>query len=93
MTGYGSLFSISSHDGQKTEASPVSSSVQIAEAVREGIEMVAIDEAQFLDPGIVRVANVLADLGVRVIVAGTSRGTHHTRRGIRELRGPVPSLS
>src|SRR5437899_10651659 len=39
--------------------------------VRPDTEVVAIDEAQFLDGGIVTVANALADRGVRVIVAGT----------------------
>ncbi len=33
--------------------------------------MVAIDEAQFLDPDIVSVATLLAARGVRVILAGT----------------------
>jgi thymidine kinase len=68
---YGGVFTISSHDGHEAEAIPVSTSVQIAEAVREDVEVVAIDEAQFLDEGVVNVANALADRGIRVIVAGT----------------------
>jgi thymidine kinase len=83
---YGGLFTISSHDGQEAEAIPVSNSVQIAEAVREDVEVVAIDEAQFLDDGVVRVANALADRGVRVIVAGTDMDF----RG--EPFGPIPQL-
>ena len=68
---YGGVQRISSHDGTQVEAVPVSTPLQIAEQVRPETEVVAIDEAQFLDPGVVTVANRLADLGVRVIVAGT----------------------
>ena len=68
---YGGVFQISSHDGKQIEAAPVSSSVQVAERVQPSAEVVAVDEAQFLDDGIVGVVNDLADRGVRVIVAGT----------------------
>lgn len=83
---YGGIHLVSSHDGQRAEAIPVSSSVQVAQAVGEGTEVVAIDEAQFLDNGIVKVANALADRGVRVIVAGTDMDF----RG--EPFGPIPLL-
>ncbi len=68
---YGSQFRISSHDGRQIDAEPVSSSVRIAEKVRAETQVVAIDEAQFLDDGICEVADALADAGMRVIVAGT----------------------
>jgi thymidine kinase len=68
---YGGIFTISSHDGTVVEAEPVSTSVQIMEHVRPDTEVVAVDEAQFLDPGILPVANTLAGRGVRVILAGT----------------------
>ena len=68
---YGGVFQVSSHDGHEIDALPVSSSVQIAEQIRPESQVVAIDEAQFLDDGIVSVVNALADRGVRVIVAGT----------------------
>jgi len=68
---YGGVQRISSHDGAELEAHPVHASVQIAELVRRDTEVVAIDEAQFLDRGVVGVANAMADRGVRVIVAGT----------------------
>jgi len=83
---YRGVFSISSHDGHKADAIPVSNPVQIAEAVREDVDVVAIDEAQFLDRGVVSVANALADRGVRVIVAGTDMDF----RG--EPFGPIPDL-
>ena len=68
---YGGVFQVSSHDGHEIDALPVSSSVQIAEQIRPESQVVAVDEAQFLDDGIVSVVNALADRGVRVIVAGT----------------------
>ena len=68
---YGGEFRITSHDGRRIDAEPVSSSVQVAEMVGERTRVVAIDEAQFLDDGICDVVDALADSGVRVIVAGT----------------------
>ena len=68
---YGGVFTISSHDGTLVEAEPVQASLEIMERVRPDTEVVAVDEAQFLDAGIVRVANALAGRGVRVILAGT----------------------
>ena len=83
---YGGVFRISSHDGSQLEAHPVSSSLQVAEQVWSDAQVVAIDEAQFLDEGVVRVVNDLADRGIRVIVAGTDMDF----RG--EPFGPIPQL-
>ncbi|MFQ5690428.1 MAG: thymidine kinase [Gemmatimonadota bacterium] len=68
---YGGIQRISSHDGQAVAAIPVSRSVEVAERVEETTGVVAVDEVQFLDSGIVAVANALADQGRRVILAGT----------------------
>ena len=83
---YAGAYRVSSHDGSALEAHPVHASVQIAEMVRTDTEVVAIDEAQFLDPGVTEVVNALADRGVRVIVAGTDMDF----RG--EPFGPIPAL-
>jgi thymidine kinase len=83
---YAGVFRISSHDGSQLDAVPVNLSVQIAERVRPDTDVVAIDEAQFLDNGLVKVANELADRGVRVIVSGTDMDF----RG--EPFGPIPQL-
>jgi thymidine kinase len=83
---YAGIETISSHDGKAIEAKPISRSVEVAELVRRDAQVVAIDEAQFLDNGIVAVANWLADCGVRVIIAGTDMDF----RG--EPFGPIPSL-
>lgn len=68
---YGGLGFVSTHDGGRIESEPVSTSAEIAEKVRPETEVVAIDEVQFLDQGIVLVVTELADRGVRVIVSGT----------------------
>ena len=68
---YAGLYSVTTHDGLTVEAEPVDNSEQIARGWRRGTEVVAVDEAQFLDAGIVVVANDLADRGVRVVLAGT----------------------
>jgi thymidine kinase len=68
---YVGLYSVSSHDGTEIEASPVDSAAEIFRLVWQETEIVAIDETQFLDPNIVTVATLLAERGVRVILAGT----------------------
>lgn len=83
---YGGVFQITSHDGREVEAVPVNTSAQVARAVLPETQVVAIDEAQFLDLGIVGVVNALAARRIRVIVAGTDMDF----RG--EPFGPLPHL-
>ena len=61
---------VASHDGARVEALPVRASGEILTRLPDGITVAAIDEAQFLDEGIVDVAQTLAASGIRVIVAG-----------------------
>lgn len=68
---YTGLQSVASHDGRSTEAHPVGSATELMELIRPETEIVAIDEVQFLDTGIVGVATTLANRGTRVILAGT----------------------
>ena len=68
---HGGVYTLSTHDGRSVEAHPVDSSRQIMREIDRAVEVVAIDEAQFLDEGLVTVCTALADRGVRVIVAGT----------------------
>lgn len=68
---YAGLYNVTTHDGLAVEAEPVDSSDEIARRVRPATEVVAVDEVQFLDQGIVGVVNDLADRGMRVILAGT----------------------
>lgn len=67
-----------SHEGLKAEATPVSSSAELASVVAQNAasmggqqpHVVGIDEAQFFDEGVVQVAEQLANRGIRVICAG-----------------------
>jgi thymidine kinase len=68
---YAGVFSIASHDGRSVDAVPVDSSSQIAQQISPLVDVVAIDEAQFLDAGVVDLATSLAARGIRVIIAGT----------------------
>ena len=68
---YGGINTVGSHDGTQLQAIPISTSVELAERVLPDTQVVAVDEVQFLDRGVVDVANALADRGVRVILAGT----------------------
>ena len=62
---------ITSHTGQSVEAIPVKASNDIFELSNGDTTVVAIDEAQFFDDGIVDVAQRLADeYEIRVIIAG-----------------------
>jgi thymidine kinase len=83
---YGGLYAISSHDGRSVEAVPVDSSAQIAQCLDPMAQVIAIDEAQFLDDSIVDLSTSLAARGRRVILAGTDTDF----RG--EPFGPMPQL-
>lgn len=61
---------VTSHAGSEFEASPVSDLSVIADQLAEDTTVVAFDEAQFFDLQVVEVAELLANRGLRVIVAG-----------------------
>lgn len=58
-----------SHDSNAIRCSPVTSSGNILLLSSE-VDVVGIDEAQFFDNSLPEVCNKLADMGIRVIVAG-----------------------
>ena len=58
-----------SHDANEILSTPVPTATNIP-LLADGCDVVGIDEAQFFDDEIVNVCNVLANKGVRVIVAG-----------------------
>jgi thymidine kinase len=58
-----------SHDSNEIISTPVKSSNEIIQLSKD-IDVVALDEAQFFDDGIVDVCNELANSGKRVIIAG-----------------------
>lgn len=61
---------IVSHGAISVDAVAVATSASLMSRVREDIDVVAVDEAQFFDVGIVEACDELANRGVRVIVAG-----------------------
>ena len=75
-----------SHAGSQFDAIPVQSAAEILEKLEGDTTVVAIDEAQFLDEGVVDLVNTLADRGLRVIVGGLDLDF----RG--EPFGPMPVL-
>jgi len=68
---YAGIYQVSSHDGRTVDASPVDTTEQIIAKLRPDTQVVGIDEAQFLDIGVVELATSLAQRGLRVIIAGT----------------------
>ena len=68
---YAGLWAVSSHDQRSFEATPVDSAAQIGQRLDPTAQVIAIDEAQFLDDGLVGIATALAERGRRVILAGT----------------------
>jgi thymidine kinase len=83
---YAGIYSVSSHDGRTVEAVPADSTAQIAVKIDPLAHVIAIDEAQFLDDGVIQLVTSLAGRGRRVIIAGTDTDF----RG--EPFGPMPSL-
>jgi len=77
---------VASHNGVHWKAIPVESAGEIPGLVDPDTEVVAIDEVQFFDWNIARVSNLLADQGMRVIIAGLDMDF----RG--EPFGPMPLL-
>ncbi len=67
---YAGLYNVSSHDGRDLEAVPVDSASQIAQQLDSMAQVVAVDEVQFLDAGIIALSTALAERGRRVILAG-----------------------
>lgn len=59
-----------SHDANKLSATAVGNSGNIILLMSEDVDVVAIDEVQFMDENVVEVAEQLALSGKRVIVAG-----------------------
>lgn len=68
---YAGLYSVSSHDGAELQAIPIDGADEILRHLEADIEMVAIDEVQFLDEGVIDVVTDLAGRGIRVAMAGT----------------------
>ncbi len=77
---------VTSHAGADFDAVPVRRAEEITGKIENGTTVVGIDEAQFMDTGLVQVVHNLAERGVRVLVAGLDMDF----RG--EPFGPMPEL-
>jgi thymidine kinase len=61
---------VTSHAGIDFEAVPINKSSEIQVHLRPDTTVVAVDEAQFFDDGIIDVIDTMADNGIRVVVTG-----------------------
>lgn len=77
---------IVSHSKNSTKAIPVQSARVILNLVKDDVDVVAIDEAQFFDDNIVEVVNELVSRGKRVICAGLDMDF------MGQPFGPMPNL-
>ncbi len=77
---------VTSHNGSHFEATPITAASEILRHLQPDTNVVGIDEAQFFDAEIVDVVEMLAERGLRVIVAGLDMDF----RG--EPFGPMPLL-
>lgn len=82
---------VASHAGARFDASLIEDEGQFIEKVLElaqtgAADVVAVDEVQFLSDSIVEAVEILADSGVRVIVAGLDQDF------LRRPFGPMPEL-
>jgi thymidine kinase len=60
---------IVSHDSNAIKSKPVKLAIEILDQI-DNAEVIAIDEAQFFDKELIRISNLLANQGKRVIIAG-----------------------
>ena len=74
-----------SHDQNSIPSTPIDTSSSIL-LLASNIDVVGIDEAQFLDQGLIDVCNQLANKGIRVIVAGLDMDFQG------KPFGPIPGL-
>jgi thymidine kinase len=77
---------VTSHNGMQVEAVPVEDTAQVRGLIEPDTTVVALDEVQFFDCGVVALCEELAGRGVRVIVAGLDMDF----RGVPF--GPMPAL-
>ena len=85
-TRYEAILQVKSHNGLGHDAIPATTSADILNNVAADTTVVGIDEVQFFDLDVIRVATKLAERGVRVIAAGLDMDF----RG--EPFGPMPQL-
>jgi len=77
---------IISRDNRGIDAIVVPNASELRAAIEFGVKVVGIDEVQFFDDSIVKIAMEMADAGIRVIAAGLDQDY------LRRPFGPMPGL-
>jgi len=77
---------IVSHEGDRRECNPVRLPLEISYLLNDDVKMVAIDEIQFFNDGIVHVIQELMIKDIEVVASGLLRDSNHN------LFGPMPLL-
>jgi thymidine kinase len=73
-------------DNREVAAESINSSAELRLKLRQDVQVVGIDEAQFFDLELVDLVGELADHGIRVIVAGLDQDYR------RQPFGPMPAI-
>ena len=76
---------IASHSQRKHDAIPVKDSVELARHLDPEAQVVALDEVQFMDEGLIPIIEDLADRGVRVIAGGLDQDSNGEPFGIMPI--------
>ena len=61
---------IVSHSNYRKKSIPITNSSEISKYINDDLDAIIIDEAQFFDEGIIKIACDLAEKGLRVICGG-----------------------
>lgn len=77
---------IVSHDGERRECNPIRLPLEISYLLNDEIKLVAIDEIQFFNDGIINVVQELMLKDIEVVGAGLLRDYQH------QLFGPMQQL-
>ncbi|MBK9796010.1 MAG: thymidine kinase [Holophagaceae bacterium] len=79
------ISAIASHSQRKHEAIPVKNTVELARLLDPEAQVVALDEVQFMDEGLIPIIEDLANRGVRVIAGGLDQDSNGEPFGIMPL--------
>lgn len=77
---------VTSHNQNSIQALPIQGSADIWNHLADDTQVVGIDEGQFFDEGLIETCQILADRGLRVIVAGLDTDWQ------AKPFGPMPTL-
>src|ERR1035438_10522130 len=80
-----SSMAIASHSQRKHDAIPVKDTVELARQLDPDADVVALDEVQFMDEGLIPIIEDLANRGVRVMAAGLDLDSNGEPFGIMPL--------